>query len=542
MTDQFTISSIPHNIYRLYCTLKHLKWQQIYYRFYYPIKRIWYRPRKPSSQNIQCAHDFPKITFQSFAVHQNLFDATKNTFFLLQIKHSFGAKTDWNYSKYGMLWAYHLNYFDWLNDDNLSVALRLATIQQYIEQASEIKIGHAAYPSSIRIVNWIKFLSQHQIHDEHISKSLYLQAHRLFHFPEYQLLANHLLVNAWAIIWAAIYFDDKSFLNKGVEILQKELDEQILIDGAHYERSTMYHAIILQYLLELNIIIEAKKTEISPTFCKLLKEKTVKMLSWAEAMRFGNDLLPNFGDSTAKVTPMLKELKIVARSLNLIEEPIIFSECGYRKIKKNKLELFFNCGEINPSYQPGHAHADIFSFCLNINGQPIVVDTGISTYERNKQRNYERSTAAHNTVCLENTNSSDIWASFRVGNRAKVEILEDNELTINAVHDGYKRKFGIIHNRNVALEGNKVIIIDQLDGWKGQSTNLFLHFHPDININKEQDFWVVEGLKIKIEINCTNVRIENYQYCETFNTYKSAKRLVAQVNAQTCTTVIEYIS
>ena len=45
------------------------------------------------------------------------------------------------------------------------------------------------------------------------------------------------------------------------------------------------------------------------------------------------------------------------------------------------------------SYQPGHSHADTFNFELYIKNKPIIVDTGISTYENNQQRRYERSTS-----------------------------------------------------------------------------------------------------------------------------------------------------
>ena len=57
-------------------------------------------------------------------------------------------------------------------------------------------------------------------------------------------------------------------------------------------------------------------------------------------------------------------------------------------------------GKIGPDYQPGHAHADTFTFCLYFKNTPIVVDTGTSTYNIGKRRDKERSTMVHNTVLL----------------------------------------------------------------------------------------------------------------------------------------------
>lgn len=45
-------------------------------------------------------------------------------------------------------------------------------------------------------------------------------------------------------------------------------------------------------------------------------------------------------------------------------------------------EAIVDVGDIRASYQPGHSHADTFNYELRIGGKPFVMDTGISTYER----------------------------------------------------------------------------------------------------------------------------------------------------------------
>ena len=70
-------------------------------------------------------------------------------------------------------------------------------------------------------------------------------------------------------------------------------------------------------------------------------------------------------------------------------------------------------------------------YCI-INSQPVIVDTGISTYETGDQRKFERSTSAHNTVVVNNQEQSQVWGSFRVAKRAKVEILVESNDTVVA--------------------------------------------------------------------------------------------------------------
>ena len=98
---------------------------------------------------------------------------------------------------------------------------------------------------------------------------------------------------------------------------------------------------------------------------------------------------------------------------------------------------------MGPRYQSGHSHADTFSFIF-YTSKPILIDPGISTYNKNKIRLLERSTANHNTVSINGLNSSKIWSAFRVGKRAEVEFNKDSESHISVFHDGYS-DLGVIH-------------------------------------------------------------------------------------------------
>ena len=82
--------------------------------------------------------------------------------------------------------------------------------------------------------------------------------------------------------------------------------------------------------------------------------------------------------------------------------------------------MFIDFGKIGPSYQPGHAHSDTFNFELIKNGNPFIVDTGVSTYEKNERRQIERSTSSHNTITIGDYEQSEVWGGFRVAKRAKI--------------------------------------------------------------------------------------------------------------------------
>ncbi len=90
---------------------------------------------------------------------------------------------------------------------------------------------------------------------------------------------------------------------------------------------------------------------------------------------------------------------------------------GFIRQESGPWTLLAKCGDIGPSYQPGHAHADTFTFELWKDGRKVIGDTGCSTYVPGSVRSYERSTAAHNTVVIDGENTSEVWAAHRVGRR-----------------------------------------------------------------------------------------------------------------------------
>ena len=72
---------------------------------------------------------------------------------------------DWNYNVFGKLWTYNLNYFDYLNQENITKEQGIYLINDFIKNREIIIDGFEPYPISLRAINWIKFLSRYQINE-----------------------------------------------------------------------------------------------------------------------------------------------------------------------------------------------------------------------------------------------------------------------------------------------------------------------------------------------------------------------------------------
>ena len=506
-----------NNISTLLHTIVYLKPIQIWYQLYYRLRtKVWkFKPVKRIPDRI-------KLNWEDGLYNVNTHQKS-GTFRFLNISHQFTDEINWNIPDYGKLWAYNLNYFDYLNQKELSTSAGLQLIQDFITQSGMHKVAYEPYPTSLRIINWVKFLSKEQLNDQSIDLHLYNDCLRLTGSLEYHILANHLLENGFGMLFGAFYFQDEHFYQVAMKIITEQLPEQIISDGGHFELSPMYHQIILYRILDsLNLIM---KNPWKQDLLSLLDSKAGMMLSWLRNITFQNGEVPRVNDTAIGITPGTDELFMYAQNLKIKEKNVPLNESGYRKFENEQFELFIDVGQIAPSYQPGHSHADNLQFLLNYKNQPIIVDTGISTYEKSDRRQSERSTLAHNTLTINEKDSSEVWGGFRVGRRARTRIILEEDKLVVANHDGY-RKEGIIHQRSFNFSEKVIKIVDTVSGdLSNKKIKGYLHFNHNCTLKIEgSNILVNNELQIHIE-NPSELFQEEYELALGYNKIVHARRV-----------------
>lgn len=443
------------------------------------------------------------------------------SFTFLNRSHDFPEQIDWEFASFGRLWTYNLNYFDFLNQPGLGRAQGLQLIRGYLADLPQRATGLEPYPTSLRIINWAKFVVRHQVRDEQIEQALYRQAVHLMHNLEYHLLGNHLLENGFALLYAAALFPEGPFCRKAEEIIRTELEEQVLADGGHFERSPMYHQIILDRLLDAINILQS--TRVLPDLLPLLRDKAILMLGWLRQMTFANGEIPLVNDAAFGIAPPTAELCGYADRLGVPATVRLLGASGYRKVAKSAYEMVLDVGSIGPDYIPGHAHSDTFNFVLYAQNRPVIVDTGTSAYDTGARRLVERGTAAHNTVQVDGVEQSEVWGSFRVARRAYVRDLEEGNDMIRAWHDGYCR-IGVRHNREFDFAEEAIVIRDAITANKEHEATARIHFHPDVEVRLEGDDVVAGPLRLRF-VPGNLVTLKEYRYAPEFNKLVPARMI-----------------
>ncbi len=410
---------------------------------------------------------------------------------------------DWRDPRRTKLWLYNLHYFDDLNAQSATArtAWHRALISRWVTE-NPPGFGNAwePYPTSIRIVNWVKWaLAGNRLEPEWV-QSLAVQTRWLRRRLEWHLLGNHLFANAKALIFAGLFFDGdeaREWLQLGLRILHKEIPEQILADGGHFELSPMYHAIILEDLLDL---VNAGGAWPGGLPGKMVEEwfpVASHMMRWLEGLSHPDGDVAFFNDAAFGIAPTHADLKAYANRLNVAapisiqNSPVsLFPESGYVRLERGDAVALLDVARVGAPYLPGHAHADTLSFELSLFGNRVIVNSGTSQYGLGTERLRQRGTAAHNTLTVNGHDSSEVWSGFRVGRRARPFDLRitdvDETAIVNCSHDGYQKLPGRpVHNREWRLRSNCLCVIDRVSGTFEQAIARF-HFHPTVELLPEQ--------------------------------------------------------
>jgi uncharacterized heparinase superfamily protein len=145
---------------------------------------------------------------------------------------------------------------------------------------------------------------------------------------------------------------------------------------------------------------------------------------------------------------------------------------GYQRMSALGTILVLDAAPPPPQKIAGQGSASTLAFELSDGGQRLIVNCGgpgpLPTDLPQELVQGLRTTAAHSTLVLSDTNSTNILADGSLGKGVEdvaIERSEDNDASrLEASHDGYVRAFGMTHKRSLMLgnDGKELRGADQL--------------------------------------------------------------------------------
>ncbi len=153
------------------------------------------------------------------------------------------------------------------------------------------------------------------------------------------------------------------------------------------------------------------------------------------------------------------------------------------------LLLAFDYGPLGHLSIAAHGHADALAVRLHWGEEAVLVSPGTHLYHAGGEvRDALRGTRAHNTLALANEDQSRIIGPFAWSHHAEARLIEVTENAVEAEHDGYLRRFGLIHRRRMRCDGDAILIEDHLLGRA-----------PALRIPWSLGFTLAPGVQVEID-------------------------------------------
>ena len=304
---------------------------------------------------------------------------------------------------------------------------------------------------------------------------------------------------AIAICALALSSDAKPRLaRRAIRALTAEIRRCILEDGGHVSRSPRAIVDLLLDLLPLRHLFLAKNQ--SPP--QLLQTTLARSLPLLRLLRLGDGNLALFHGMGYMPAD---SLAIVFRYEQASGEPLLSAVASsYERLAAGATALVMDVGGPPPFAFSRGAHASALAFEFSDGPWRVVVNCGAPITGSSAAREAARHTAAHSTLVIADTSSchfetrnarTDVGAAIIERPPAPKALREEGETgtRLTAMHHGYARRFGLLHERGLALspDGATVHGLDALldaDAKRpagGVPFALRFHLHPDVHATPE---------------------------------------------------------
>ncbi|MEE8535747.1 MAG: heparinase II/III family protein [Kiloniellales bacterium] len=362
-----------------------------------------------------------------------------------------------------------------------------------------------------RLANWLGcyefFAASAAVEFRHrLLREIARQARHLFRVLPAGLAGAELIGALKGLIYAGVCLPGgAAWRSHGLAVLLRELPRQILPDGGHVERSPGRHLAVLRDLIDVRSVLHKGALRDGQTRgdqairaepVKVPSDLQIAIEGMAPALRMLQHGDGGLGLFNGTVEVEGWQLDLVLRRAGGRRSPLNSApDSGFQRLCAGRTTLLVDAGAPASPGLDRVAHAGTLSLEVSIGRERLIVNCG-ARLDDPAWRWAQRATAAHSTLVVEDTNSSQLLAGGGIGSRPQqIQIRrEENEgdIWLDLSHDGYRRLFGLIHHRRIFLgaDGNDVRGEDRLAPAPGRQREtafaLRFHLHPEVQANLSQ--------------------------------------------------------
>jgi uncharacterized heparinase superfamily protein len=275
-----------------------------------------------------------------------------------------------------------------------------------------------------------------------------------------------------------------------LKLLRTELARQIHPDGGHVERSPRRHLSVLRDLVEIRAALRGARSEPPPE----LQSAIDRMAPFLRYVRHGDGGLALFNDTNEDGVGDIDAVLALSEAKG--KPPSSAPHSGFQRLAAGRTLVLVDAAA--PALPGLHAHAGTLSFEMSVGKERLVVNCGAHAADQSEWRRVQRATAAHSTLTIDDTNSSEILGAAgtpagKLGQRPSRVLCQredgDGNAWLDLSHDGYVRQFGVVHRRRLflAASGDDLRGEETLVGEGRGRYSIRFHLHPRVQAGLVQD-------------------------------------------------------
>ena len=428
----------------------------------------------------------------------------------------------------------------------------------------------SAIEAAERTINWclaLGFLSESENVPEELKKRfetgiINMADYLYHHYSRYSSANNHLIIEISAVLHAGILAGYRPYIDKAVEILDRELFLQDYEDGTNKEEALYYQAFMMEaYALDLRLLTKNRTAEeVTARWIPMLVKMTRYVRDcigiYSEVVEFGDnddgklidlqggERRPDYYGYILQLMSLLLPERYVpcaedpdfewnetvcwlfseeerkaasSKPLYLQEKSVDRAEGGNAVLRTKDGSVLIGIDHAPLGYGAlcAHGHADALSFQAFFCGEPLFCDPGTYIYHTDAEaRDDFRSTWRHNTVCIGGADQSEMLGAFLWGRKANCRLIswesDEERDVLEAEHDGYSP---FIHRRKFIFDKKERVLTieDHAGDAKDAVFNLLLSDDAGAREVKAE-----KGYKWQCESLLTGVPMATVEFREGF--------------------------
>lgn len=404
------------------------------------------------------------------------------------------ARPVWSSPEYGPASLRELHSFSWL-DDLAALGADAAKqrarhlIGEWLDAGARLPpTAHEPGTAGIRVAQWLahaRLISQGDQDplSSRILAALAAQLAELAFIPLWSQAGSARLAALRGIIFGSLCgIGPASRARRALRLLRRELHRQFLPDGGHVERSPSVLLAAVAALVDIRDMLQLAEWPAMPE----LDDAIGRSSGLLRVLRHGDGGLALFNGSSEGRVQMTDAVLARAGTRTIAPDA---SSSGFQRLTGERTLVLMDTGPLPPEGHDQRAHAGTLSFEMSYARERVVVNCGGAAADDIAWELAQRSTAAHSTVIVDDTNSAEIRSDGVVGRRPSAVLVRRREdagnIWIDASHDGYMPIFGLSHQRRLFLsaDGEDLRGEDTLTGSHTGSFAARFHLHPDVTVS-----------------------------------------------------------